>query len=103
MSKFSLRDILSGNVLGHEWFKQQYKLILLISGLIFVYIYCGYQSQRQQRQLSDLQKELQDAQMVQLTVHAELMNKSRQSSITKMLQDKGSKVKESNTPAIKIQ
>jgi NDP-sugar pyrophosphorylase family protein len=50
-----------------------------------------------------LQKELQDAQMVQLTVHAELMNKSRQSSIAKMLQDKGSKVKESNTPAIKIQ
>jgi hypothetical protein len=41
--------------------------------------------------------------MVQLTVHAELMNKSRQSSIAKMLQDKGSKVKESNTPAIKIQ
>lgn len=71
--------------------------------MIFVYIYCGYQSQRQQRQLSDLQKELQDAQMVQLTVHAELMNKSRQSSIAKMLQDKGSKIKESNTPAIKIQ
>ena len=103
MIKFSFKDILSGNVLSSSWFKSQYKLILLISGLIFLYIYCGYQSQRQQRKLSDLQKELQDVQMVQLTVNAELMNKSRQSSIARMLQEKGSKLKESNTPAIKIQ
>jgi hypothetical protein len=75
----------------------------LISGLVFLYIYLGYQSQRQMRMLSDLQKELQDVQMTQLTVNAELMNKSRQSSIAKMLQEKGSKLKESNTPAIRVQ
>lgn len=103
MARLSIKEILSGNVLSSNWFKNQYKLMLLISGLIFIYIYCGYQSQRQQRILSDLQKNLQDAQMVQLTVNAELMNKSRQSSIAKMLQEKGSKLKESNTPAIKIQ
>lgn len=103
MSKFSFKDILSGAVLGHDRLKSQYRLIMLISGLIFMYIYCGYLSQRQQRELRDLQKELQDAQMIQLTVNAELMNKSRQSSIAKMLQEKGSKLKESNTPAIKIQ
>ena len=53
--------------------------------------------------LSDLQKELQDVEMVKLTVNAELMNKTRQSSIAKMLREKGSDVKESNTPAIRIQ
>lgn len=102
MSKFSIKEILSGNVLNHGWFKQQYKLILLISGLIFFYIYSGYQSQRQQRMLSDLQKELQDVQMTQLTVNSELMNKSRQSSVAKMLKEKGSQVTESNKPAIRI-
>ena len=101
--KFSLKDILSGNVLSSKWFRSQYKLLLLISGLIFLYIYSGYQSQRQQRMLSDLQKELQDVQMVKLTVNAELMNRTRQSSIAKMLRDKGSNVKESNTPAIRIE
>ena len=55
MSKFSIKDILSGDVLSHGWFKQQYKVILLIRGLIFLYIYSGYQSQLQQRILSDLQ------------------------------------------------
>lgn len=103
MKKYSVKDILSGNVLGQDWFRQQYRLILLISGLVFLYIYFGYQSQRQMRMLSDLQKELQDVQMTQLTVNAELMNKSRQSSIAKMLQEKGSKLKESNTPAIRVQ
>ncbi len=103
MAKLSLKEILSGNVLGHEESRKQYKLILLISGLIFFYIYSGYQSQRQQRMLSDLQKELQDVQMTQLTVNSELMNKSRQSSIARMLKEKGSHVKENNTPVIKIQ
>ena len=39
MSKLSLKDILSGDILAKQWFKQQYKLILLIGGLIFIYIY----------------------------------------------------------------
>lgn len=103
MAKLSIKEILSGNVLNSRWFRSQYKLILLISGLIFLYIYSGYQSQRQQRMLSDLQKELQDVEMVKLTVNAELMNKTRQSSIAKMLREKGSGVKESTTPAIRIQ
>ena len=49
--KYSLQDFLSGNVLNQEWFRRQYKLIAMISVLIFLYIYCGYQSQRQQKQL----------------------------------------------------
>jgi glutaminase len=103
MSKFSIKEILSGNWLSHERSRQQYKLILLISGLIFLYIYSGYQSQRQQRMLSDLQKELQDVQMTQLTVNSELMNKSRQSSIARMLKEKGSHIEENKTPVVKIQ
>ena len=103
MHKLSIKNILSGDVLSNNWFKSQYKLIVLISVLIFVYIYSGYQSQRQQRMLSDLQKELQDVQMTQLTVNSELMNKSRQSSIVRMLKEKGSHIEENKTPVVKIQ
>ena len=71
--------------------------------LIFLYIYCGYQSQRQQRKLHDLQQELQDVRMTQLTVNSELMNKSRQSSIVSLLEEKGSQLKENKTPVIRIQ
>mgnify|MGYP003417698690 FL=1 len=101
--KNSLRDVISGAVLIQEGFRGQYKLIVTISVLIFLYIYCGYQSQRQQKHLSDLQKELQDVQLVHLTVSSEMVDKTRQSSISAMLQANGSKVKESRTPAIRIQ
>jgi hypothetical protein len=103
MSKVSLKEILSGNVLNHHWFKDQYRLLLLICGLIFLYIYGGYQSQRQQRALNDLQKELLDVQMTQLTINSQLMENTRQSSIVRMLQEKNSQLKESATPAIRIE
>jgi hypothetical protein len=50
-----------------------------------------------------LQKELQDANFVLLSLNAEFMEKTRQSSISKMLESHESKVKPSNTPAIRIQ
>jgi uncharacterized membrane protein len=59
MYNFSLKDILSGNILTKAWLKRQFKVIGLISVLIFVYIHCGYIAQRQQRNLRLLQKELQ--------------------------------------------
>lgn len=103
MAKLSIKEILSGNVLSHGWFKHQYKLILLISLLIFIYIYSGYQSERQQHRLSDLEQQLEDVQMTQLTISASLMDKTRQSSISTMLQSHGSAVKESTTPAIRVE
>ena len=102
MSKFSVKDVLSGDILTKSWLQRQYKVIVLISALIFVYIHCGFQSQQQQRQLNELQTELQDAKFVQLSINAEFMEKTRQSSICRMLAEKESKIKASNTPAIRV-
>ena len=102
MSKFSLRDVLSGDILTKSWFQRQYKVIGLISVLIFIYIHCGYLAQRQQCHLSQLQQDLQDAYYVQLSMQAEFMEKPRQSSISTMLSEQGSDIKPSNTPAIRI-
>ena len=102
MSKLSLKDILSGDILAKQWFKQQYKLILLSGGLIFIYIYNGYLGERQQYHLSNLKKELQDAQFVKQTLHAQVMNNTRQSYIAAELSARGSKVKESRRAATRI-
>ena len=103
MSKFSLKDILSGEVLKNGWFKKQYKLILLIAGLIFMYIYCDYLGQAQQHRLSTLKKELQDAHFVKTTLNAELMSSTRQSAISQSLKEQGSRVKETNTAPTRIE
>jgi hypothetical protein len=103
MKEFSFKEVLSGNVLGNAWLRRQYKIILLISGLIFVYIYCEYKSQRQRRELNELKKELSDTQMRKKYASIELMSVSRRSTIINMLEAKGSDLKESTTPAIRIQ
>lgn len=100
--KFSIKDILSGDILAKQWFQKQYKLILLICGLFFIYIYCGYQAERQQHMLNNLNKELQDAYFTQQTINAQVMTLTRPSSIATMLEEKGSKIKESHRSAIKI-
>lgn len=103
MSKFSLKDIFSGDILAQEWFKKQYKLIFLICGLLFVYIYLGYQAERQQHRLNMLNKELQDAYFTKQTLNAQMMTQTRQSAIANSLAEKGSKLKESHQAAIKIE
>lgn len=100
--KFSLKDILSGDVLKKGWFKKQYRLILLIAGMIFMYIYCDYLGQAQQHKLSTLKKELQDLYFVKTTLNAQLMSSTRQSAISKALQERGSKVKETNIAPTRI-
>lgn len=101
--KFSIKDILSGDILAQQWVRRQYKLTLLICGLFFVYIYFGYQSERQQDRLNDLNKELLDAYFTQQTINAQVMTMTRQSSISKLLEEQGSNLKESHRSAIKIE
>ncbi len=103
MNKFSLKDIFSGEILTKEWVQEQYRLIFLICGLLFAYIYFGYQSERQQNRLNRLNKELQDAYFTKQTLNAQVMTQTRQSSIAKRLEEKGSPLKESHTAAIKIE
>ena len=103
MSKFSLKDIFSGDILTQQWVQKQYRLIFLICGLLFAYIYFGYQSERQQNRLNQLNKELQDAYFTKQTLNAQTMSLTRQSSIAKMLEERGSKLQESHQSAIRIE
>ena len=58
---------------------------------------------RQQDRLNDLNKELQDAYFTKQTLNAQVMTQTRQSSIAKRLEEKGSNIKESHVAAIKIE
>jgi hypothetical protein len=103
MSKFSIKHIFSGDILTKEWLKRQYKVILLISMLIFIYIHSGFKSQQQMLQINDLQKELQESKLSLQSLNVELIDKTRQSSICTMLEEQGSNIKSIQTPVIRIQ
>ena len=97
-----MQDVLNGNIFTMQRVRRHYKLFLLIFVLLIVYIFEGYQSQRQQARIVELNRALQDAHYEYLTVNAELTEMSRQSIISRRLKDAGSNVKESNVPAVSV-
>lgn len=102
MEKITAKEILTGNILTREWFKKQRKLLILIACFVFVYIYFGFLAQRQNRRLTEIQQQIEDASYVQLTINAQLINITRPSVIAKELNERGSSLKELTKPVIMI-
>ena len=99
----TLQGILNGQVLTGTFFRRQYKVLILISVGIFLYIWAGIRAQREHHHLTELRKQLQDAQFEQLTIHANLTDLTKQSEVAAELKERGSKLSENTKPVIAIE
>ena len=98
----TIQSWLNGEVLRSKTIREQYPLIALIIGLVFLYILTGYQAVKQQHRLTDTKKEMLDAKFRYMTISAQLTNVTRQSQIIEVLQQNGSELKENTIPPTKI-
>lgn len=98
----TLKGIFNGDFLVQDWFRKQYKLLIMIVCLLFFYIYFDFHAQRKHHELAQLQKELQDARFEYQTIHAEKVERTRQSAIYMQLQNEGSELKLNTTPVIRL-
>lgn len=96
------KDIFNGDILSKDEIKKHYKLLVLIFVLLFIYIYCGFKAQAQQHHLTEIRKELRDAQYELLTRKSTITNMTRQSSVAKKLREQGSSVQECNEAVIRL-
>ena len=97
-----IQSWLNGDLLRSKRFREQYPLIGLIVGLVFLYILTGYQAVKQQHRLSDTKKEMLDAKFRYMTISAQLTNTTRQSQVLEALRENGSNLKENTIPPVKI-
>ncbi len=97
-----IQSWLNGDKLRSERFKEQYPLIGLIVGLVFLYILAGYQAAEQQKCLTDTKNEMLDAKFRYMTISAQLTNTTRQSNIIEALHACGSSLQENTKPPTKI-
>ena len=97
-----IQSWLNGDKFRSQKIREQYPLIGLIVGLVFLYILTGDLSVKQQHRLTDTKKEMLDAKFRYMTISAELTNTTRQSQIIEELQMNGSALKENLTPPVKI-
>ena len=97
-----IQSWLNGDLLRSKRIKEQYPLMILIVGLIFIYILTGYQSVKQQHRLTDTKKEMLDAKFRYMTISAQLTNATRQSQVAAALRANGSTLQENTKPPTKI-
>ncbi len=94
----TLKSILGGDILAHEFLRRQANLLILIVFLTILYIDNRYSSQQELIEIDRLKKELVDIKYDALTISSELTEKSRQSRIEKYISDKGTPLKTASTP-----
>lgn len=97
-----IQSWLNGDKLRSRKFREQYPLIGLIVGLVFLYILVGYQAAEQQKRLTDTKKEMLDAKFRYMTISAQLTNTTRQSQVIQALRENGSKLQENTVPPTKV-
>lgn len=100
MKKNTIQEVLNGSVFTHGWFKRQTKLFLMIAALAFVYIYLGLYSAQQQRHYSKMKEQLKNSEYELLTLRSSLTDLTRQSSVSRELLRRGSRLSE-NEKAVK--
>ena len=94
---------MNGDKLRSRKIREQYPLIGLIVGLIFLYILTGYQAAKQQHRLTDTKKEMLDAKFRYMTVSAQLTNSTRQSQVIEALRTHNSALQENTVPPTKVE
>ena len=97
-----IQSWLNGDKLRSKKIREQYPLIGLIVGLVFLYILTGYQAAKQQHRLTDTKKEMLDAKFRYMTISAQLTNSTRQTQILKELQKNGNPLQENRVPPVRI-
>ena len=97
-----IQSWLNGDMLRSQKIREQYPLIGLIVGLVFLYILTGYQSAKQQHRLTDTKEEMLDAKFRYMTISAQLTNSTRQSQVIEVLKVNGSELQENRIPPVKI-
>lgn len=97
-----LKSILNGNWLTWDMISRQRILILLIAILVIGYIDNRYRSEQERAKVARLQKEVISKRYEDLEVSAHLVEMSRQSHVIERLKEYNSQLRESNTPAVRL-
>ena len=98
----SLRDLLNGDIFTKCIIQKQYGLLILIAVLMFFYVDNRYSCESLVAKQAKLKKDIQDVKYESMTISAELMRLSRQSSVINMVNERGLEIEESPSPPVFI-
>jgi len=96
----SFRSILGGSFLTDDRTSKNFPFLLFLAFLGIIYIGNSFYAEKNIRKVERMQKELRELRYKHISTKAVLMQRSRQSKVASVLEQKG--IKESTTPPKKI-
>lgn len=96
--KFTIRDIIGGEILTKNFMVKQLPFFLFIALLLLTYIANRNGAEKTARRMVEMQKNIKELRSQSISVNFKLMNLSKQSAIVKNLKDRGMDLKESTVP-----
>lgn len=97
-NRISFAQIMDGSFLSTDFFRQQYKFMLLIVVLLIFYIGNRYSMNAKIAEVDRLKQELTETRYEALVQNSNLMQESRQSHIRKLVEERGLDLKETTQP-----
>jgi hypothetical protein len=100
--KVRVKELIDGTFLVRENMIRQLPYILFLTFLGVIYIGNRFHAERMVRQINDLKIEVGNLRSEQITITSELMNISRPSEVTALVESRGLGLKESLEPPKKL-
>ncbi|MBN2214591.1 MAG: hypothetical protein JW723_10125 [Bacteroidales bacterium] len=97
---FSLRDLLDGSILTRNIVVQQLPFIFFLTLLAVIYISNRYHAERTFRKVNEIQIEVKNLRAEQITTTAKLMNISKPSAVSRLVEERELELKELSKPPV---
>jgi cell division protein FtsL len=97
-----VREIFDGTILTKSFLSKNIVLILIIMGGILIYISNHYTVDLKLNEIDDLKQELEDKKYEAISANSKLMKVSRQSTIHRLVNEKGLQLEDPKTPPFVI-
>jgi hypothetical protein len=101
-AKFSFAELINGTILVKENVIRQAPFLLFLTFLAVVYISNRFHAESMVRKIEALKTEVANLRSEQITITSELMNISRPSEVSALVESKGLGLKESTVPPKKL-
>jgi hypothetical protein len=101
--KLNLKDLIGGNVLSREIVIRQIPFVLFLFAMLLFYIANQYRGDKVMKEIVDTEKRLKELRTESVSTAFELMEKSKQTEVIRLIRDNGLALEEAMEPPITIE
>lgn len=101
--RVNLKDLIGGDVLSREIVIRQIPFVLFMFAILLFYIANQYRGDKVMKDIVDVEKRLKDLRTESVSTTFELMEKSKQTEVIRMIRERGLPLEEAMEPPTTIE